>query len=122
VYGGLSPALLAVDRILIVLGQILLESGLIWGIGAAGLRRGLGFGEVLRPVALARAPQVVYAGLALLEAPQEANFLVAIWLLIAFAVAIRSIFESGWLLAWSIVAVLGLAGESLSRLGTFIPS
>jgi hypothetical protein len=73
-------------------------------------------------VALARAPQVVYAGLALLEAPQEANFLVAIWLLIAFAVAIRSIFESGWLLAWSIVAVLGLAGELLSRLGTFIPS
>jgi hypothetical protein len=121
-YGGLSPALLAVDRILIVLGQILLESAVIWGIGVALLRRSLRFGAALRPLALARAPQVAYAVLALLQVPPQWDFVVAVWLLVAFALAIRTALASGWLLAWSIVAVQFLVGEMLTRTGTLFPA
>lgn len=121
-YAGLSPALLAIDRILIVLGQVLFESAVVWGIGVGLLRRSIRFGEALRPVALARAPQVAYAALALLQLGQEIDFLVSIWLLVAFAVAVRAALESGWLLAWAIVAVQFLVGEMLSRSGAVLPS
>jgi hypothetical protein len=121
-YSGLSAALLAVDRILIVLGQVLFETVIVWAIGKGLVRRELRYGEVLRPAALARAPQVLYALLALFDAPAEANFAVSIWLLVAFAVAIRTALESGWLLAWAIVVGLGVIGELLSRTGTLLPS
>jgi hypothetical protein len=118
----ISPALLAVVWILIVMGQLLFESAVVWAIGAGLLRRSVRFGEVLRPLALARAPQVAYAALALVEVPSAVNFAVAIWLLIAFAVAIRAALESGWLLTLATVAAIFLAEVLAGRAGSLIPS
>ena len=119
---GISPALLAVVWILIVMGQLLFESAVVWAIGAGLLRRSVRFGEVLRPLALARAPQIAYAALAVVEAPSAVNFALAIWLLIAFAVAIRAALESGWLLTLATVAAVGLAEVLAGRAGPLISS
>jgi hypothetical protein len=122
VFSGLSPIVLAVDRILIVLGQTFFESAVVWLIGRALLRKALGFTQVFRPVALARAPQLFYLVLALLEAPAVAGVLVSVWLLAAFAVAIRAALQTGWIAAIVIVLMLGLAGELLSRTAPLLPT
>jgi hypothetical protein len=122
VYSGLSPLVLAIDRILIVLGQTFFESAVVWLIGIGILRKGVRYTRVLRPVALARAPQLLYLVLALLEAPALAGVVVSVWLLAAFAVAIRAALDTGWLVAIVIVVALGVAGELLSRVAPLLPT
>jgi hypothetical protein len=122
VYSGLSAALLAIDRILIVLGQVLLETTLVWLLAVWLMRRGARWGEVFRPVALARAPQVLYALLALLEAPSEASVIVSIWLLVCFTVAVRTALASGWVAAAAVVLAMGLAVQLLDRSAPLLPT
>jgi hypothetical protein len=122
VYSGLSPVVLAIDRILIVLGQTFFESFVVWLIGIGLLRSGVRYTRVFRPVALARAPQLLYLVLALFEAPAVAGVVISVWLLAAFAVAIRGALETGWLVAIGIVVALGVAGELLSRVAPLLPT
>lgn len=121
-YSGLSAIVLAVDRILIVLGQTFFETAIVWLIGIAVLRKSVQYTQVFRPVALARAPQLLYLVLALFEAPAVAGVVVSVWLLAAFAAAIRGALDTGWLLAIAIVLVLGIAGELLSRAAPLLPT
>ena len=93
---ALAPPLLVAVEILRAMATLVVESGIVWMLGRWALGRRLPFGAVLRPIALAGAPGLLFAIGAIPEAEAAVAIGVPAWLLVAFVVAIRSAFECSW--------------------------
>jgi hypothetical protein len=102
----LTAAFLIIVGIAIALGGVVFESAIVWGLSRAVPRvTRASFGNVIRPLALATAPAVLYALIPLLPEQAPIAPVISLWLLLAFVVAIRAALDCGVGLA-VVVAVL----------------
>ncbi|MBU6282994.1 hypothetical protein KGQ64_12185 [bacterium] len=92
----LAPALLVVVEALRSMGTLVVESAIVWLLGRRMTGRQLPFGSVLRPLALAGAPGILFAIGAIPEVETAVAIGVPAWLLVAFVVAIRAAFDCSW--------------------------
>lgn len=115
VASGVSPMLAAVFGILLVLGRVPLDSAIVWLLARPLLRSQVEFGRIVRPLALAVAPAVLYGLLALLEAPASVDLVASLWMLIAFILAVRAALSSGWIATILVAVLLRIANDLLWR-------
>lgn len=97
---GFTPTLMIAFEMVRALAVLVADAFVVWILGWIFLRRRGGFATVLRPIALAGAPGVLFVILAVLRTAAPAavapgGFAVSVWLLAAFAVAIRAALDCG---------------------------
>lgn len=103
---GLTPMVAILLAMAIAFAGLLGESAIVWMLGAKALGRAAGYGAVLRPLALAAAPGILYVVVTLAGSPAPLSIAVSAWLLVAFVVAIRAALDTGvWLTIGVAVAV-----------------
>ncbi|MBM4265197.1 MAG: hypothetical protein FJ144_01065 [Deltaproteobacteria bacterium] len=113
---GLAPVIAVLLHVIVTLLTVAIESGVVWLVAGAGLRRGIGYGAVVRPMALATAPRLVYALLGLGTGIPALEILGTVWLLAAFVLAVDAAIERGWAAAVAVALAVGVLrwGTSLS--------
>ncbi|MFM8408925.1 MAG: hypothetical protein ACKOCT_01495 [Alphaproteobacteria bacterium] len=121
----LAPPVLVVVEMARAMATLVVEAGIVWLLGRWLLRKDLPFGSVLRPVALAGAPGLLFALGAIPAAEPAVAVGVPVWLLIAFVVAVRAAFECSWghavALAFGVWLVEHLPGAILDLTGSSVP-
>ena len=110
---GIAGPLAAAFGIVLVLGHLVIDAALVWILGRPATGRATPYGRILRPLALALAPALLYGVLALLEAPAQVDIAASLWMLIAFVIAVRAALETGWLVTIAIALLLRIANELL---------
>lgn len=107
---GFAPPLMVLVEMLRTGATLVIESAIVWTFGRALAGRPVAFGAVLRPVGLAGAPTILYLVTVLTGVTSPFQELIAIWLLIAFVVAIRAALGTGWVLAAAVATLVWAVG------------
>jgi len=118
----LAPPLLVVVEIVRAMATLVVESAIVWALGRWMLGREVPFASVLRPLALAGAPGLLFAIAAVPQAEAAVAVGVPVWLLTAFVLAIRSALDVSWPraigLALGVWLVESLPGAMLGLVGS----
>ena len=114
---GFAPILMVLVEILRTGATLVVESAIVWAFARPLAGRPVAFGAVLRPLGLAVAPTIFYLVTVLTGIVSPVQEVIAVWLLIAFVVAIRAALGVGWgraaLLAIAVWAVGWVVDEML---------
>jgi len=107
---GFAPPFMVVVEMLRTGVTLVVESAIVWTFGRALASHPAGFGAVLRPLGLAGAPTILYLVTVLTGITSPFQEVIAIWLLIAFVVAIRAALGTGWVLASALATLVWAVG------------
>jgi len=105
---GLVLPVAMVLGVLLTLGILGLEASMVWGICRLALRERRSMGEVMRPLAVAHAPRVLYLLVPLVGDPPILQIAVSLWLLGAFVIAVEAAIDRGFVVAVSVALVVGV--------------
>ena len=105
---GLAPVMAVLLHVIVTLLTVATESGVVWIAARAGIRPRVGYGAVVRPMALATAPRLVYALLGLGTGVPALELLGTVWLLAAFVLAVEAALERGWAVAVAVALGVGV--------------
>lgn len=121
----LAPPVLVVVEMIRAMTTLAVEAAIVWLLGRWLIGTPIAFGSVLRPIALAGAPGVLFAIGAFPGAETAAAIGVPAWLLVAFVVAVRAAFGCGWgqavALAFGVWLIEHLPGVLLDLTGSPLP-
>ena len=93
---SLVPQVLVLVEVVRAMAMLAVQTSIVWILGRWVLRRQQSFASVLRPVALAGAPGVLFALGASPPVETAVGIAGPIWLLAAFVVAIRAALDCTW--------------------------